>query len=64
MVDNVPLGILLFDRNGRPVFTNQAFRRIMDLSEAECASLAWMSSIEDDARDEFFRRHRPECFRR
>lgn len=55
VVDNVPLGIILADAHGAPLFTNDAFRRILHLDDAEGLALDWMASVQPTDRDELLR---------
>ncbi|MGE3846682.1 MAG: PAS domain S-box protein [Gammaproteobacteria bacterium] len=55
VVDNVPVGIILADDHGAPVFTNDALRRILHLDDAEGLGLEWMAAMAPADRDEMLR---------
>ena len=55
VVENIPVGIILADEHGWPLFTNDAFRRILHLDDAEGLTLDWMAFMAPADREDMIR---------
>lgn len=50
VVDHSPLAILLSDSNGETIFSNPAFKRMLDLDDASAMKRDWVDAIHADDR--------------
>lgn len=52
ILDYAPIGIVIADATGAPLYTNRGFRRILDLDTAEDPGLDWVNRIRAGEREQ------------